>query len=52
MHRRRKVGEKSGVSPAGTSNKLDVQNKEEENTHTHIASTGRLGGSVGNLETF
>ena len=41
MHRRRKVDEKSCVifrlcdPPAGTSNELDVQNKWEENTHTH-----------------
>ena len=37
MHRRRKVDEKSCVTPAGTSNDLDVQNKWEENTlsHTH-----------------
>ena len=34
-HRRRKVDEKSCVTPAGTSNELDVQNKWEENTHTH-----------------
>ena len=25
----------SCVTPAGTSNELDVQNKREENTHTH-----------------
>ena len=31
MHRRRKVGEKSCVTPAGTSNDLDVQKKWEEN---------------------
>ena len=37
-HRRRKVNEKSCVTPpAGTSNEVDVQNKREENTHTqHI----------------
>ena len=34
-HRRRKVGEKSCVSPAGTS---DVQYKWEENTHTQHVS--------------
>ena len=34
-HLRRKVDEKSCVTPAGTSNKFDVQNKWEENTHTH-----------------
>ena len=33
-HARRKVDEKSCVTPAGTSNKLDVQNEWEENTHT------------------
>ena len=33
--RRKKVDEKSCVTPAGTSNELDVQNKWEENTHTH-----------------
>ena len=33
MHRRKKVDEKSGVTPAGgTSNELDVQNEWEENT--------------------
>ena len=31
-HHRRKVDEKSCVTPAGTSNKFDVQNKWEENT--------------------
>ena len=30
-HRRRKVDEKSCVTPAGTSNELDVQNDWEEN---------------------
>ena len=36
-HRRRKADEKSCVTPAGTSNEVDVQNKWEENTHTqHI----------------
>ena len=34
MHRRKKVDEKSCVTPAGTS--IDVQNEWEENTHTHI----------------
>ena len=34
-HRRKKVDEKSCVTPAGTSNELDVQNEWEENTHTH-----------------
>ena len=34
-HRRKKVNEKSCVTPAGTSNELDVQNEWEENTHTH-----------------
>ena len=33
---RRKVDEKSCVTPAGTSNELDVQNGWEENTHTQI----------------
>ena len=33
--RRKKVDEKSCVTPAGTSNELDVQNEWEENTHTH-----------------
>ena len=32
-HRRRKVDEKSCVTPADTSNELDVQNGWEENTH-------------------
>ena len=31
MHRRKKVDD---VTPAGTSNELDVQNEWEENTHT------------------
>ena len=40
MHRGKKVDEKSCMVyllcyPAGTSNKLDVQNEWEENTHTH-----------------
>ena len=35
-HRRRKVDEKSCVTPAGTSNKLDVQNEWEENTENTI----------------
>ena len=35
MYRRRKVDEKSCVTPTGISNELDVQNKWEENTHTH-----------------
>ena len=35
---RRKVDEKSCVTPAGTSNELDVQNEWEENTHTHTVS--------------
>ena len=35
MHRRKRVDEKSCVTPASTSNELDVQNKWEENTHTH-----------------
>ena len=35
MHRRKKVDEKSCVTPAGTSNELDVQNEWEENTHKH-----------------
>ena len=34
-HRRKKVDEKSCVTPAGTSNELDVQNEWEANTHTH-----------------
>ena len=33
--RHRKVDEKSCVTPAGTSNELDVQNEWEENTHIH-----------------
>ena len=42
-HRGKKVDEKSCVTfllcyPAGTSNKLDVQNEWEENTHTHTHS--------------
>ena len=39
MHRRRKVDDESCVTPAGTSNELDVQNKWEENTHTHTVYT-------------
>ena len=35
MHRIRKVDEKSCVTPVGTSNKTDVQNKWHENTATH-----------------
>ena len=35
---RKKVDEKSCVTPAGTSNELDVQNEWEENTHTHTRS--------------
>ena len=34
MHRRKKVDEESCVTPAGTSNELDVQNEWEENTQT------------------
>ena len=34
-HRRKKVDEKSCVTPASTSNELDVQNEWEENTQTH-----------------
>ena len=34
MHRRKKVDEKSCVTPAGTSNEFDVQNEWEENTNT------------------
>ena len=37
-HRRRKVDEKSCVTPAGTSNKFDVQNKWEVNTHSQYIS--------------
>ena len=37
--RERKVDEKSCVTPAGTSNELDVQNEWEENTeNTHAPS--------------
>ena len=36
MHRRRKVDEKSCVTPAGTSNELDVQNKWEENKKPEV----------------
>ena len=32
---RRRKAEKYCVTPAGTSNELDVQNEWEENTHTH-----------------
>ena len=35
-HRRRKVDEKSCVTPAGTSDEFDVQNKWRENTHTQL----------------
>ena len=31
------VGPSSCVTPASTSNELDVQNEWEENTHTHCA---------------
>ena len=41
-HRRKKVDEKSCVTPAGTSNELDVQNEWEENTHTPL---GRINAS-------
>ena len=34
MHRIRKADEKSFVTPAGTSNELEVQDKWEESTHT------------------
>ena len=34
VDRRKKVDEKSCVTPAGTSNELDVQNEWEENTQT------------------
>ena len=30
------------MTPAGTSNELDVQNKLEENTHTHSILDGRV----------
>ena len=46
------------VTPAGTSNELDVQNVWEEiihthtHTHTKLKKADRPGGSVGNLETF
>ena len=33
------MDEKSCVTPAGTSNELDVQNEWEENTHTHNGNT-------------
>ena len=36
MHCRRKANEKSSVTPAGTSNELDVQNKWEENNNSII----------------
>ena len=35
-HCRRKLDEKSWVTPAGPSNEFDVQNKWEENTHTQL----------------
>ena len=38
-HRRKTVDEKSCMTPAGTSNELDVQNEWEENTHTRCSST-------------
>ena len=38
LKRRNKVDKKSCVTPAGTSNELDVQNEREENTHTHTYS--------------
>ena len=31
------------MTPAGTSNELDVQNQWEENTHTHTHATVRCG---------
>ena len=47
-HRRKKVDEKSCVTPAGTSNELDVHNEWEENTHTLAAHfcTAVLLGSI------
>ena len=50
---RNPVRPSSCVTPAGTSNELDVQNVWEEiiHTHTHIffLKADRPGGSVGNL---
>ena len=54
---RNPVRPSSCVTPAGTSNELDVQNVWEENIHTHahtkLKKADRPGGSVGSLlETF
>ena len=46
-HRRKKVDEKSCVTPAGTSNELDVQNEWEENTHTHTYTPSGRKTSIG-----
>ena len=40
MHRRRKVDEKSCVTPTGTPNELNVRNKWEENTQAHYTNNG------------
>ena len=48
MHRRRKMEDKSRVwpsscvTPAGTSNEHDVQNKWEEKTHTNTTHSSRV----------
>ena len=36
---RNPVWPSSCLTPAGTSNELDVRNESEENTHTHTSST-------------
>ena len=39
----------SCVTPAGTSNELDVQNEWEENTHTHTQSSVSRANSSGHV---
>ena len=46
MHRRKKVDEKSCVTPAGTSNELDVQNEWEENTKNTYNSHEEIRGWI------
>ena len=40
------------MTPAGTSNELDVQNEWEENTHTHTISLNELSIMFGVLSGF
>ena len=42
-YRRRNMDEKSCVTPAGTSNEFDVQNKWGKNTDTHTHSHTTVG---------